>query len=295
MYNQLLDTFLIVADCNSFNKASEKLYITPASVMKQINSLENHLNIKLFIRSKQGTTLTPAGESIYKDAKKIIKESQRAIERAKLAQKSASKTLKIGSSFLNPCNFFLDLWNKNAQNPNEYKFKIVPYSDDHNQILSVVSSLGKGIDFLVGALNSIQMHNLANYLELGNYNLCVAMSKNNKLAKKDKLEISDLYNNRLIMPTSNDSISLNNFRQNLKINHPQIIFEENTCFYDVETFNMCEENDNLLLTLDAWKNIHPSLVTLPVNWDFKVPYGLLYPKEPSNELLSFLEIVKNFL
>ena len=58
---------------------------------------------------------------------------------------------------------------------------------------------------------------------------------------------------------------------------------------------MCEENDDLLLTLDAWENIHPSLVTLPVNWDFKIPYGLLYPKEPSYEILSFLELLKDSL
>ncbi|MGM9531724.1 LysR family transcriptional regulator [Intestinibacter sp.] len=295
MYNQLLNTFLIVADCKSFNKAAEKLYITPASVMKQINSLETHLSLKLFTRNKQGTQLTDAGKSIYKDAKKIIKESERAIERAKQVQISASKTLKIGSSFLNPCNFFLDLWNKKSKNPSEYKFKIIPYSDDHNQILSVVESLGKYIDFLVGALNSIQMHNLANYFELGEYDLCVAMSKDNPLAVKDILEISDLYDKHLIMPKSDDTVSLNKFRKSLKISHPEIIFDEGNCFYDIETFNKCEESDNMLLTLDAWKNIHPSLVTLPVNWNFKVPYGLLYAKNPSDDVLHFLDLLRELI
>lgn len=36
MYNHLLDTFLVVADCGSFTKAAEKLYISPTAVMKQM-------------------------------------------------------------------------------------------------------------------------------------------------------------------------------------------------------------------------------------------------------------------
>lgn len=32
MYNPLLDTFLAVADCGSFTKAADKLFITPTAV-----------------------------------------------------------------------------------------------------------------------------------------------------------------------------------------------------------------------------------------------------------------------
>ena len=86
MYSQLLDTFLSVVDCKSLSKAAAKLFITPAAVMKQMNALESHLGMKLIKRSNQGIVLTAAGESIYKVSKKIMRESQRAIERAKAAQ-----------------------------------------------------------------------------------------------------------------------------------------------------------------------------------------------------------------
>lgn len=85
MYNPQLDTFLVVADCKSLSKAAAKLFITPAAVMKQMNALECHIGMKLIKRSNQGIMLTTAGESIYKDTKKIMRESQRAIERAKAA------------------------------------------------------------------------------------------------------------------------------------------------------------------------------------------------------------------
>ena len=62
MYNRQLDTFLKVAELGSFSKAAEALYITPSAVIQQINNLEQSLQVNLFIRTKRGTHLTPAGE-----------------------------------------------------------------------------------------------------------------------------------------------------------------------------------------------------------------------------------------
>lgn len=38
--------------------------------------------------------------------------------------------------------------------------------------------------------------------------------------------------------------------------------------------------------------IHPALVTLPVDRDYTIPYGLLYAKEPSAEARLFIDAVK---
>ena len=73
MYNPQLQTFIRVADAGSFNKAAEESYITPTAVIKQINLLETDLDVKLFERSHRGLTLTKAGQSLYNDAKYIIR------------------------------------------------------------------------------------------------------------------------------------------------------------------------------------------------------------------------------
>ena len=52
MYNPQLETFIVVADMGSFNKAAEALYITPPAVTKQINLLENDLGLQLFNRRR---------------------------------------------------------------------------------------------------------------------------------------------------------------------------------------------------------------------------------------------------
>lgn len=82
MYNHQLDTFIKVADAGSFNKASEELYVSPNAVMKQINLLENSLGFDLFVRTHRGVRLTPAGESLYRDAKYLIQYAKDSVARA---------------------------------------------------------------------------------------------------------------------------------------------------------------------------------------------------------------------
>ena len=76
MYNPQLDTFICVVEAGSFSKAADKLYISPPAVIKQINSLENNLGVQLFARTHRGLVVTAAGESLYQDAKYMVKYSK---------------------------------------------------------------------------------------------------------------------------------------------------------------------------------------------------------------------------
>lgn len=110
MYHPLLDTFITVADYGSFTKAAEALYISSTAVMKQMNTLESHLDLKLIERSPSGIRLTEAGSVIYRDAKFMIDYSQKAIASARAALCANDTTFCVGTSLLNPAKPFMDLW-----------------------------------------------------------------------------------------------------------------------------------------------------------------------------------------
>ena len=57
-------------------------------------------------------------------------------------------------------------------------------------------------------------------------------------------------------------------------------------------FNRCAETHNVLLTLECWKDVHPGLVTIPVDWDYSIPYGLLYPLDPLEDVQRFVDAVR---
>ena len=149
MYSQQIKTFMQVADRGSLSKAAEDLFVTPASVMKQMNALESRLELTLLKRTNQGVELTEAGKYVYAYAKKMINESEEAVRKARSIQQRELKTIRVGSSFLNPSNVLTDLWHEIEGVSPEYRLKIIPYHDDHDQIMSVVASLGKTMDFMV--------------------------------------------------------------------------------------------------------------------------------------------------
>lgn len=294
MYNRQLDTFILVADYGSMTKAAKELFITPASVMKQINSLEEELQVKLFNRTKHGMFLTSSGESIYKDAKKIRRFSQQAIQNAKALSTPVSKTIRVGTSILNPCKVLLDLWNDLSNTYPEYKIKIVPFEDEHEGILSVIESLGSTFDLFIGVCDSSQWLHCANFMKLGTYKKCISMSASHPLSSKKKLTLEDMHGETLMMVKPGDSPLNDSIRNYIQTNHSEIQIENaDSNFYDIDVFNKCAASNKLLLNLECWKDVHPSLVTIPVNWDYEMPYGIIYPKKPDASVQFFLRCIKN--
>ncbi len=131
MYNSLLITFIAVADCKSFTKAAEQLYISPTAVMKQMNVLENHLELKLVERGSSGVRLMPSGKVIYKYAKFMIDYSKKSIAAAKAAMHTYNTTFCVETSLLNPGNPFMDLWHQINKSFPDYKLHLVPFEDNH--------------------------------------------------------------------------------------------------------------------------------------------------------------------
>lgn len=291
MYNPLLLTFIYVVETGSFSKAAKELYITPASVMKQMNALENQLDIKLVERTHRGIQLTKNGEKIYQKAKELIEDSEKFLDNIK---DKNTDIIRIGSSFLNPANELVNLWHNIPSLYENYRLRVVPYEDDHVHIMEVFQSIGTKFDFLIGSFNSRQMNAFTSYKPLGFYNLCVAVPKTHHLAKKKRLEITDLYHERLLCVSGGDCLNIDDFRKDVQTLYPQIILEDAGYFYDLDTFNRCEEQGCLLLTLDVWDHIHPSLITLPVSWHYQMPYGLLYQKKPSKQVKACLKEIEKY-
>lgn len=292
MYNHMLDTFIAVADCGSFTKAAERLYISPTAVMKQMNSLEKHLDVKLIDRTPSGIHLTPAGSVIYQDAKFMIDYSKKSISSAKSTLHGNDTTFCVGTSLLNPAKPFMDLWYRVNKDFPDYKLHLVPFEDNHEGILAEIAQLGEKFDFLIGVCDSKAWLNLCNMLPLGRYRKMIAVPREHHLAGRNQIEIEDLYGETLMMVKRGDS-GVNDFlRNDLEKNHPQIHIEDTPQFYDMSVFNQCAETGKVLLTIECWQEVHPGLVSIPVNWDYSIPYGLLYSLDASKDVHRFVEVVK---
>ena len=98
-----------------------------------------------------------------------------------------------------------------------------------------------------------------------------------------------------MMVKEGDSDTNDLIRRELTSKHPEIKIEDTPRFYDISVFNRCAETGNVLLTLECWQDVHPALVSIPVNWDYSIPYGLLYSLKPPEDVLRFVETVKKLI
>lgn len=291
MYDPALKTFIIAAECGSFTQAAQKLYISSTAVMKQMNALEGHLDLKLFERAPSGIRLTSAGESLYKDAKFMVDYAEKAVARAREQTRRYETTFCVGTSMLNPAKPFMDLWYRVNQAFPDYKLHLVPFEDDHSGIVSEIQKLGEKFDFLIGVCDSKTWLSRCRFQQLGYYQKMVAVPREHRLAGRDKVNIEDLYGETLMMVPRGDS-GVNDFiRNDLERNHPKIHIEDTPQFYDLSVFNRCAETGSVLLTIECWQNVHPALVTLPVNWNYRIPYGLLYSLDAPQDVRELVKIV----
>ena len=95
----------------------------------------------------------------------------------------------------------------------------------------------------------------------------------------------------MLFRSQGDSPSVDRARAAVEA-HPQIHIEDTSQFYDMEVFNRSVQTGHLLMSLDCWTEVHPSLVTLPVDWNFTIPYGLLYQLRPGADVARFVALVR---
>lgn len=289
MYNHQLDTFIKTAELGSFGKAAEALYISSTATIQQINILENNIGFRLFVRSNHGVKLTPAGKSFYEDAKTLIRFSEDALSKAKLLAESSETTLRIGTSLLYKCRMLPDLWPKVNEIHPELKFEIRPMKEYANRT-TVFSRLGLDFDLFEGIFASAWKGSCL-FEELARMPVCCAVSKNHRLAKANELSMQDLSGEILVMPIKGASDVLDSFREMIDQDYPSCKIIDSD-YYGMDTFALCEMNSYILITQPVYQDIHPNLITIPLQADYSMPYGLIYAKEPTEATQKFIKAVK---
>ena len=88
--------FITVAKHNNITKAAEELFMTQATVSRNIDALENITELKLFSRTNRGVQLTEAGELLLTEWQWAIGLLDSSIKNAQLSQNDKDLKLIIG-------------------------------------------------------------------------------------------------------------------------------------------------------------------------------------------------------
>ena len=294
MFNQQIHTFITVAESGSFSKAADNLYITTVSVMKQINSFEKHVGVKLLTRTNHGVKLTEAGKKLYEAGKHIISYSENAIENLRKTYKK-DLSIRIGSSLLYPANEIVEIWRKVPKSDTNIIINIVSMGDSYTNLISFSNELGKSIDCFATLLDSYHLSSNFNFFELGEKPCYISVPHNHKLARKKHLTWNDLFGENLMLLKKGNSPMLDKMRKEIEGKYQRISIVDVPSFYNAEVFNECVEKGYLLETPSIWENVHPSLVSIPIDWDYKLKFGIVYSKKPNKAVKAFIKDLQNYL
>ena len=289
MYNHQLDTFVRAVELGSFGKAAESLYISTTAVAQQINLLEGLCGFKLFTRSPRGVKLTAAGKSLYEDSKSLIHFSENALQKARQLAERSETTLRIGTSLLYKCRMLPDLWTAAGDALPGLKIEILPIREYENRDV-FFAKLGVEFDIFEGIYASA-WDGACQFLELRRTPVCCAVSKSHRLAGAERLSFRDLSGETLVMPVQGASRELDALRERLASELPSVQIID-SAYYGLDTFAMCELNGYVLITQDIYRDIHPDLLTISLNAPVTMPYGLIYPNDPTAVTSRFLTAVK---
>ena len=93
-----LRTFREIAETLNFTRAAERLHLTQSAVSHQIKALEQELGEPLFIRSRRGVKLSPAGQLALDHARRMLDEASALKERLGGAQQARTGHVRAAAA-----------------------------------------------------------------------------------------------------------------------------------------------------------------------------------------------------
>ena len=291
MYNPQLTTFISVSENGSFTKAADALFITPTAVMKQINALEERVGITLFDRTNHGLQLTEAGKSFLQDAKYIIDYSDRAIEKAReIDNKDKAQSIHIGTSIMTPAKFLLDVWAE-IQKFNPYlKIELIPFENTPINSVEILKNLGKHIDIVAGLYDdNFLIERGCQAAHLYDKQLLFAIPVTNSLCSKHKIELADLKGQKVLLIRKNWNEYIDELREDLTANGVTI---EEFEMFNLGAYNRAVQENVPIITVEGWEDVHPLLKIVPADWEYRIPFGILYSPTPLKQVKDFIGAMK---
>mgnify|MGYP002855084227 CR=1 FL=1 len=286
--NQLI-YFTTVVKTSSFSKAAKQLYVSQAAISFSIKELEKEFDTSLFIRYNNQIVLTDEGHHLYKIALNLIQNYNNAVEDMKGYLKKTS-TLKIGVPPMLGSIIVPSLIQEYTQINPTTEIQLVELGSSANQKAIVNRELSCG--FTVIYKDNIDES--LDYIKLSTTSLYFAINKNNPLAKKESLSISDIKNIPLIL-MKEDSLqsaliqsefAKNNLVPNIKIRTNQVY-----------TIKELIKNSNIgaFVFTQTFKNDSDEIVLVPLkeplNFDIVLAWGKgISLNKATKELIDYIKI-----
>lgn len=285
MYNKQLITFIIVAESGSFTKASELLFLSPVSVMKQINSLEEHLNIRLLDRTPTGISLTEKGEKVFREAKKIISEGDEFLRELN-RDYNDKVVVKLGLYKMD----YLSDFPKKLRYINNESIDLNVDIDMCEINIKSIKELGVVLDKQFDCLymsEIVDKHKDIGFIPLKHSDLSIVIPIDSSLSKRDYLNKNDLKDQIIAIAGNLHYSAIESFVEDFKATEI-CEFIQLPGKSGIELYQYCVKNNYLLLVTDDYSDMYPFVKSLEYVPKIKNSRGIYYLKSNEKKIKKFV-------
>ena len=290
MFDGRLETFVKVAECGSFTKAADALFVTPTAVMKQINALEKELSVTLFDRTNQGLRITKAGESFLQDARYILEYLSRAAEKAREIEGGENRnSIRIGTSVMTPAKFILDVWSEVQSRMPTLKIELIPFENNPVNAVEILKNLGQHID-VVGGLYDENFLKERGCLASHMYDkkILLAVPVTHALSAETLITPEKLKGRKVLFIRRGWNRFIDDLRSKLE---KQGVRTEDFEMFNITAYNRAVAENTPIITVDGWQDVHPLLKLIPTSWNDSIPFGVFYSPTPTKLVKKFIGLL----
>ena len=190
-----LETVLTVSEYGSFSRAAEILNRSQPAITRSVQNVEEALETMLLDRATRPASLTAAGEDFRYQARKGLYFIMRGFRKARCVGRGENAMLEIGhSTYLDPS--VVTYLSNVAKTPN-VGFSAVCHSSWSGEIVAKVQAGVWDCGFVISPISTLDLESMPVLRDP----LCVVVAANHPLARKRTVQLRDLFNQRLILPS----------------------------------------------------------------------------------------------
>ncbi len=289
MYDDKIKTFLITADCGSFSKAAQALYLTPNAVKKRISEFEKESCILLFVRSNKGVSLTPAGHALYRDLNLLQSQMEKAFANAKMVQRRQSEITWVGMTQTFSELFLTAKYYDESKLPANTFVRLIQYDCSMRALEDALNDLGENIDLLIDLYEPERARQRDLLLKkTSSFRLFVGFP--GKAPAKRLLSIPDLQGYAIALLPKGRSSTMDKLRKALRTQFAGIRITD-IDNYHINNVRQYYENDICLAAAENQIGLYPYYSFLPLE-DYTIEFGIYCRRSAPKAVREFIDCIQ---
>ena len=286
LYNQSYNLLAQARDNPDMNALAASHNVSKETMRRHLESLNEGIPSSLYVRlDNERVELSETGK-VYANAcekiNRLVIDAELKAEKFKREREGSISVASLSRS----------VDRKLKSLAHETRFRMRFFDPSGVNASSSLKVCGRDFDAAMTFYDdSFLKRNRLKAFELYNDNVAVAFSKNSENAGKKKLDIEDLYEKKLFVPHERFNRRIDVLVGDLRDFHSRIEIVR----YDVITMAFLEELsscEDFLLVSQHMDLSSFGLNVLPVDWNYKVQYGLVYSQKPESKVEDLIRILE---